>query len=143
MSSLEIEQLNDTISTQAACLLESQQYGDSLQRDLEAVQKTLDDTMMKRDLLLAEYETMQKLLNSSEFEAAWLEEQLSSKILFLKGELCKAKQEVERLDGVVKLLEHSHAKERAHLEVGKIDLESQLDTLRGKCQLLSRSSRVP
>jgi hypothetical protein len=57
---------------------------------------------MKRDLLLAEYETMQKWLNSSEFEATWLEEQLSSKILSLKEELCKAKQEVERLDRVVK-----------------------------------------
>ena len=102
MSSLDIERLNDTISIQVACLLESQQYGDSLQRDLEAVQKSLDDTMMKRDLLLAEYETMQKLFNSSEFEAAWLEEQLSSKILSLKEELCKAKQEVERLDRVVK-----------------------------------------
>ncbi len=40
-SSLEIEQLNDTIPTQAVCLLESQQYGDSLQRDLEAVKNLL------------------------------------------------------------------------------------------------------
>ena len=67
-SSLEIEQLNDTILTQAACLLESQQYGDSLQRDLDAVRKSLDDTTMKKNLLLAENETMQKSLNSSEFE---------------------------------------------------------------------------
>ena len=130
-SSLEIEQLNDTILTQAACLLESQQYGDSLQRDLDAVRKSLDDTTMKKNLLLAENETMQKSLNSSEFEAGWLEEQLSSKILSLEEELCKAKQEEERLGGVVESLEHSYAKERAHLEDGKIDLESRLDTLRG------------
>jgi hypothetical protein len=51
-------------------------------------------------------------------------------ILSLEEELCKIKQEVERLDRVVKSLKHSHAKERAHLEVGKIDLESRLDTLR-------------
>jgi chromosome segregation ATPase len=131
-SSLEIEQLNDTILTQAACLLESQQYGDSLLRDLDAVRKSLDDTTMKKNLLLAENETMQKSLNSSEFEAGWLEEQLSSKILSLEEELCKAKQEEERLGGVVESLEHSYAKERAHLEDGKIDLESRLDTLRGK-----------
>jgi chromosome segregation ATPase len=130
-SSLEIEQLNDTILTQAACLLESQQYGDSLLRDLDAVRKSLDDTTMKKNLLLAENETMQKSLNSSEFEAGWLEEQLSSKILSLEEELCKAKQEEERLGGVVESLEHSYAKERAHLEDGKIDLESRLDTLRG------------
>jgi len=129
-SSLEIERLNDTILTQAARLLESQQYGDSLQRDLEAVRKSLDDTTMKNNLLLAENETMQKSLNSSEFEAGWLEEQLSSKILSLEEELCKAKQEEERLGGVVESLEHSHAKERAHMEDGKIDLESRLDTLR-------------
>ena len=130
-SSLEIEQLNDTILTQAACLLESQQYGDSLLRDLDAVRKSLDDTTMKKNLLLAENETMQKSLNSSEFEAGWLEEQLSSKILSLEEELCKAKQEEERLGGVVESLEHSYAKERAHLEDGKIDLESRLYTLRG------------
>ena len=70
-------------------------------------------------------------LHSSEFEAGWLEEQLSSKILSLEEELCKAKQEEERLGGVVESLEHSYAKERAHLEDGKIDLESRLDTLRG------------
>ncbi|KAL3787883.1 hypothetical protein ACHAW5_001374 [Stephanodiscus triporus] len=137
-SNLENERLNNIISNQATCLLESQQDGDSVRKDLEAVRKSLHDATMKRDLLMAENESMQKSLKSSEFEAGLLEEQLRSKILSLEAELCTAKQEEDRLCGVVKSLDGSHAEGLARLEDDIIDLKHRLNVNEEENQSLTK-----
>jgi chromosome segregation ATPase len=137
-SSLENERLNNIISNQATCLLESQQDGDNVRKDLEAVRKALDDATMKRDLLMAENETMQKSLKSSEFEAGVYEEQLRSTILSLEAELCKAKQEEERLCGVVKSLERSHAEGLARLKDDIVDRQHRLNVNEAENQTLTK-----
>ncbi len=51
------------------------------------------------------------------------QKQHDSMIASLEAELFQALNEEDKLAGVVKLLEHSHAEAMAHLEDGKIDLE--------------------
>ncbi len=58
------------------------------------------------------------------------QEQQSSMIASIKAELPQALKEEERLVGVVKSLERSHAEALAHFEEEKNDLVRQLDTLK-------------
>jgi hypothetical protein len=59
------------------------------------------------------------------------QEQQSSKIASLEADLVQVLKDEERLGGVVKSLEHSHAEALAHFKEVKIDLECQLHTMEG------------
>ena len=72
---------------------------------------------------------MQKSVDSSEFEAGWLEEQLSSKILTLEADLLNAKQEEKRFSDILNSLEVSHADEMKRMENDKVDLQFRFDSL--------------
>ena len=123
------EETERTILTQAASLHESLQSMESLRRELEAVRTSFNDAELQRQLLLAKNETLQKSVDSSEFEAGWLEEQLSSKILTLEADLMNAKEEEKRLGDIVKSLEDSHADAMKRLESDKVDLHNRFDSL--------------
>jgi chromosome segregation ATPase len=139
-ASSEQDILSSEIATKEENLVRSTQEVERLTSDMKLLESNHAQTVArlesdKKDLIDMTQDTTQKIeslkksLNSADFEARWLEEKLSSKILSLEEKLREASIEEERLSGVVKSLECSHAEAVKALEDNKTDLESRLHTL--------------
>jgi chromosome segregation ATPase len=96
------------------------------------MQKSLDDTVSRRDLLQTKNEQDQLLLTNAKCEARRIEEEHNAKILILTTTLLQAKQEEERLGGVIQSMEHNHAEEMARSHNDKVELQRQYDLLKEK-----------
>ena len=126
------EKLSSKVLTLEAALETKEEEWVSLRREFESMQKSLDDTVSQRDLLQTKIEQDQLLLTNAKCEARQLDEEHNTKILILGTELIQAKQEKERLRGVIQSMEHSHAEEMTRSQDVKVELQRRHDLLTEK-----------